>query len=74
MLLQFRIKQKPSRDHVKQWLSVNTDGFPVDVPNDIGQPLFHGWRFIRGLDGIVYFANCIDRGITEAEVKKYAEV
>jgi len=28
--------------------------------------IFHGWRFI-GVDGIVYFANCLDRGITASE-------
>lgn len=69
MLLKFSLKQRPSRDHAKQWLFANINEFPVQLPEgDIGQNLFHGWRFIRGLDGIIYFANCIDPGIQEHEV------
>lgn len=35
-----------------------------------GPNLFFGWKFIRGIDGVVYFANCIEPGITKEEVEE----
>jgi hypothetical protein len=32
---------------------------------------FNGWRFVLGTDGVVYFANCIDQGITEVDLLKH---
>jgi len=49
------------------WLRQNYSEFPESDGIDTGQSVFYGWRFIRGLDGVMYFANCIDRGITEEE-------
>lgn len=68
MVIRFKPKTKPTRDHVKRWISRNFDKFPSFIPGDIGPDMFHGWRFVRGDDGVIYFANCIDRGITEGEV------
>ena len=33
--------------------------------------IFHGWRFVSGLDNIVYFANGIDPGITVEELVRF---
>lgn len=68
MVFRFRPKTKPTRAHAKRWLSQHFDKFPHDMDNEIGPELFHGWRFVRGTDGVLYFANCVDRGITEDEV------
>lgn len=67
-ILQFRLKAKPSRDNAKNWLSNNLTEWPNSMINDIGDNIFHGWRFIRSTDGIVYFANCIDMGIREEDI------
>lgn len=61
-IIKFRLSQV-SRKHASNWLISNYDKFPVDESIDIDT--FHGWRFIRGLDGVLYFANCIEAGITD---------
>lgn len=66
-VLLFRLKKKPTRDQAKQWLLQNYSSFPV-LGDDIGPMVFHGWRFVRGLDGIIYFADCISPGITYNEL------
>lgn len=67
-IIEFRIK-RVSRTQAKNWLSFNAIKFPRSGKNKIYlKDLFHGWRFIRGLDGTMYFANCIDPGITEEEL------
>jgi len=67
MIIEFRLNYLPPREQAKHWLSENLMEFPA-MKEDIGPNIFHGWRFIRSVDGIVYFANCIDRGITEQEI------
>lgn len=64
----FKLKNPPERHHVLQWLLLHVKEFPV-VDSDA---IFHGWRFIRGSDGVMYFANCIRPGITEEELKEFA--
>jgi hypothetical protein len=69
-VVNFRPSKRPSRQQAKQWLAANMDSFP-DMQDDIGPNIFHGWRFVRGLDGIIYFANCIEPGICESEFQKF---
>jgi len=67
-IIEFRIN-KVSRNQARNWLALNNIKFPRTGKNKMYFiDLFHGWRFIRGLDGIMYFANCIDPGITEEEI------
>jgi len=68
-IIQFHLRNKPSRQQALQWLSQNYEKFPL-LTNDkfASERIFHGWRFVLGLDNIVYFANCIDPGITETEM------
>lgn len=56
-----------TRDHARNWLLVNYSEWPHDMVENIGDDLFHGWRFIRTDIGLVYFANCVDAGISEYE-------
>ena len=67
-VLSFNLKTTPSREHVKNWLVNNCDSWPVSMVNDISGDMFYGWRFIRSTDGLVYFANCVDAGISEHEI------
>ena len=50
-----------------RWLINNVSEFPSSANDFIGDELFNGWCFIQGIDGVVYFANCIERGITASE-------
>ena len=70
-VVRLRLKAKPSREHAKQWLSSYVTEFPEHLPGDVGPSLFHGWRFVRSADGMVYFANCIEPGISEEEIREY---
>ena len=63
----FSLGKRPDRKHVLQWLSANIDKYPEHPDKYIGPDLFHGWRFIVSLEGILYFANCIEPGICEVE-------
>ena len=67
-VLQFKLKRKPTRDNVKNWLSINFIKYPDLLEKEIGDVVYHGWRFVRANDGTVYFANRTDPGITEDEV------
>ena len=69
-IIKLSLKNKPSRRQVINWLKFNKIRFPIMSEPYIGPDLFYGWRFITGLDGIVYFANCVDEGITEYELQK----
>lgn len=69
--IKFILKRKVRRKHAMQWLSVNFRKFPNMDGADIGSDKFHGWRFIRGTDGIVYFANCIEPGISEEQLYQF---
>ena len=62
----FQLRTKPTRRQAQQWLTANVAAFPVMMA-DIGPDIFHGWRFVLGTDGIMYFANCIEAGISEWE-------
>lgn len=67
-VLQFRLKRSVSREHAMRWLIQQYAVFPFSVRgNGIGEDLFHGWRFVESLEGIVYFANCIEPGISRTE-------
>ena len=66
-ILQFRLKDSPNRLQAFRWLKFNDIDFPNDIENNIGEELFHGWRFIKSTDGIIYFADCIHQGITKTE-------
>lgn len=66
-VIAFRLRNKPDRDRVKQWLRAHYSSFPA-LAEDVGPMVFHGWRFVRGLDGVIYFADCISPGITENEL------
>ena len=68
-VLNFRLKQRAGRSQALQWLACNFVSFP-DIKG-IGPDIFHGWRFIRASDGIVYFANCINAGIVESELTQF---
>lgn len=69
MVLKFRLKRKPSREQAINWLVQNNIKFPTVLDNEIGPDTFHGWRFVRGLDGIMYFGCGTHPGIIEDEVK-----
>ena len=69
-MLKFKLKRRPSREQAIGWLLANNIKYPKTIENDIEPVLFYGWRFVRGLDGVVYFANCISPGITEHELNK----
>ena len=64
-VINFQLKNRPTRDHALNWLLSNISSFPNMDKSQIGEDLFHGWRFIKSTDKSVYFANCIDRGISE---------
>jgi hypothetical protein len=66
-LVMFRLKTRPTRVRVKQWLASNFDAFPDSVQNGVGRALFHGWRFVVSPEGQTYFANSIEPGISESE-------
>ena len=65
-IITFRLKKSPTRENALNWLRFFKIEFPDDESFD---DKFHGWRFIKGLDGIVYFANCIEPGITKSELE-----
>lgn len=64
-----KLSRRVSRQHALNWLKQSSVKFPImrnDAP--ISSPVFHDWRFVLALDGVVYFADCIEAGITESEV------
>ena len=71
-ILIFRPRNRPGRLQAMRWLAINSIEFPEDITNGIGSDLFFGWRFMKAIDGIVYFANCIHGGITREYYKKWA--
>jgi len=60
-------RRPASRSAAKRWMKdriINGPDLVLKVDeNYIGPDLFHGWRVVLGLDGMLYFANCIDQGI-----------
>lgn len=70
-ILEFRLKERPSRLQAMRWLVANGILYPNEILGEIGPSLFHGWRFIRSTDGVVYFADCIHEGITETDLQQF---
>lgn len=62
-----------SRAEAMKWLFNNLDRWPADTelnqfrlkPVQEGAPV--GWWFIKSTDENIYFADCINPGISEAE-------
>ena len=68
-ILRFRLKKKATREQALNWLSLNCNTWPARGKDGKANSLqFYGWKFIESLEGVVYFANCIDRGITKADL------
>lgn len=68
-VIQFQLKERASRVQAMQWLSQNYYIFPeLTNDNPVIRGVFHDWMFVLGLDGIVYFGNCVEPGITEQEL------
>lgn len=71
-ILQFNLPKKPSRQQAIQWLSAHYDAFPqMTEDKPISDSIFYGWRFVLGLDGIVYFGNCVEAGISEIDLIEF---
>ena len=66
-ILNFRLNKKATRKHALNWLVLNCDIWPVVEDDESNAIKFHDWRFIESNSGTIYFADCIDRGITEVE-------
>lgn len=70
-VFKFKPKRRPTRIEAAQWLCLHFTRFP-ELEGDYSENLFHGWRFVRGAgDGLIYFANCIEPGISEAEFLEF---
>lgn len=73
-IIEFRLKQRPSREHALQWLSQHIEKFPnMDVFMDDSLPVFHLWMFMR-VNGIVYFADCCHKGITQDDLDDFRKL
>ena len=71
-VIKFHLRERPSRQQALQWLSLNYKKFPnFGMTVICSVEIFHGYRFTVGIDGEMYFANCIDPGITEEELIKF---
>ena len=70
-ILKFRLKNRPNRTQAIRWLASNFAEFPKEILGEIGPDLYFGWRFIVSTDGVIYFANCIDAGITEYDLMQF---
>lgn len=66
----FKFKRiRASREQAMNWLVQSSTKFPeLSEQDPATAEVFHGWRFVLGTDGVLYFANCIEPGITEAEL------
>lgn len=71
-IVKFKIKGRITRKQAINWLSQKS--FDWDSFHGVSENIFHEWRFIRSTDGEVYFANCIDRGITKSELEESKNV
>lgn len=72
-VIQFKPRRRPTRIEAAQWLCLHFRRFP-ELKGDYSENLFHGWRFVRGMYGIVYFSNGIDVGINESEFLEFLEM
>ena len=66
MIIKFRLRKRATRNQALNWLLLNYDYFPLLRIGEVREDMFHGWRFIN-VEGINYFANCIESGISEKE-------
>ena len=66
-VVRFRLKNKPTREHVVGWLRANFDSFPAKLDSHQSNPCFDEWTFVYGPDGEVCFANYVDPEISERE-------
>lgn len=74
-VIEFRLKHRASRVRALNWLTQSAIEFPaLTEAAPIGANAFNGWRFVLGTDGVVYFANCIDQGITEVDLRSHKAV
>lgn len=72
-IIVFRLRKRPDRNQAMRWLCAKLVEFPKATSVSIGDDLFFGWRFVRALDGVVYFANCINAGISEDDLKRFKQ-
>ena len=69
-VVKFRLKARTPRARAMRWLKDNVKHWPTTRSigkYGIGDELFHGWRFVDSRESGIYFANCIDQGISKAE-------
>lgn len=63
-------KRRASREQAIAWLRQHHWSFPSESElgeRKISDEKYCSWRFVLGLDRIIYFANCIEPGITELQ-------
>jgi len=68
-IFSFSLKVRPSRNQATRWLSRHFKSFPAT--NEIGDPIFHGWRFLKASDDIIYFTDFYHPEISEEELSEY---
>jgi len=74
-VIRFSLKQRAKRSQAMNWLAQSGIAFPLlTEAMPISSDVFCGWRFVLGSDGVVYFANCVDQGVTEVELRNHKEV
>lgn len=61
-----------------EWLLNNYDEFPSrvlagDACEEISNPVFRKWRWIRALDETVVFGNCYQPGIVKSDFDEHRE-
>ena len=59
-----------NRTQSLQWLAQNITSFP-EMKENVSNDIFYGWRFVIGTDEVIYFANGIEKGISELEFKEF---
>lgn len=74
-VLPFKLPYDPPREQALHWLQLQFRKrkffwpIPDEMPNKIGDDLFHGWRFVNILlTGEVVFGNGLSPGIRFEEV------
>jgi len=63
-----RYSKRIPRCMALSWAARHITRYPDNRAPDITLGVYYDWGFVRGLDGVMYLANCLDRGITEDEV------
>lgn len=57
-----------TRIEAVNYLKTNLIEWPRYLEKHIGTKEFKGWRFVEAFDGLIYFVNCADKGITKSEM------